>query len=426
MAVMDVNMRPIPTTLRGENIALEKKDVKRGRRGLSERSANDANIPLEKRSYSYSPSTSHAKKVQNKTVIYEDEKNQKSVKECLLRCLNLRHCKEINSLQMRNAFLMLKMNSFLPLKQGNSKKSQHSRSTDFVSPKKRRFEAEDASCREAYLSDVSKKHVFSTPPRSTTTTEEKSSHSTPPSASRQYSIFDHTHPPSASRPPKPHAFNNNIEVEELSSDRPSQYIFKNLHTPQKRMTSVTDNDSNPHDRAAQKNDSEHRRSNVDLEILVKRLEALETKFQNIPSQSRERTVPENKSHKNEQNSEDVDISVKQVKSSRGSSMCNNDTSSKNENTKRENVEFTNFCSQLSKASSPEEVKSILNKADSRESKTDQSKKPENVHTPQSVTTSLSPLGAQGSGNSKVAISGLSSYQSKLSSWRKRYPHVASK
>ena len=121
-------------------------------------------------------------------------------------------------------------------------------------------------------------------------------------------------------------------------------------------------------------------------------------------------------------------------------------------------EFKTFCLQLSQAASPAEVQHILHeKHTSSSTSTNPNTDPPSdanrplphltpstsyththtvpltspaithpshtyTHTPLSVTTLLSPLGSQGSGtSSKVALSELATYQSKLSSWRKRYP-----
>jgi hypothetical protein len=113
-------------------------------------------------------------------------------------------------------------------------------------------------------------------------------------------------------------------------------------------------------------------------------------------------------------------------------------------------EFNSFCKHLSQASSPEEVQRILHSNFTKVQTpsectpgplTSNSKYTPHTNikysnekcihnksqydfsfTPVSVTAALSPLGSQGSGtSSKVAISDLTTYQSKLSSWRKRYP-----
>ena len=107
-------------------------------------------------------------------------------------------------------------------------------------------------------------------------------------------------------------------------------------------------------------------------------------------------------------------------------------------------EFKHFCIQLSKASCPDEVRDILqpsNKgvnvedrdvdikvfrdvaSNNKPKSTSGKPTPSSINmTPVSVSTLLSPLGSQGSGtSSKVAITDLSSYQSKLSTWRKKYP-----
>ena len=114
-------------------------------------------------------------------------------------------------------------------------------------------------------------------------------------------------------------------------------------------------------------------------------------------------------------------------------------------------EFQNFCLQLSQAASPQEVQHILHHKHATPPSEDEVRAASSAHprpfsysstpttaltqnsphaaaayTPVSVATLLSPLGSRGSGTmAKVALSDLATYQSKLSTWRKRYPVTSS-